>query len=351
MMKAMVLNKVGELPGNPEPLDLSEMEIPAPGDHEILIRVEACGVCRTELDQVEGRLRSVKYPVIPGHQVAGIVEKTGKSVRRFSVGDPAAVGWIFSACGKCEFCRKGLENLCAEFKGTGLDADGGYAEYMTAGEDFACRIPASLAPGEDSKEMLSVAPLICAGAIGYRSVKLSGIGGNDSLGLSGFGSSGSLVLKMVKKIHPGVKIFVFTRSESEQRFALELGADWAGPIGCCCPEKLSAVIDTTPVWTPVLKAMEMLKPSGRLVINAIRKENTDREILTALDYPRHLWMEKEIKSAANVTRADIEECLALAAAASIRPVIQSYRLPEANNALLELKKGGIRGSKVLDLRP
>jgi propanol-preferring alcohol dehydrogenase len=217
---------------------------------------------------------------------------------------------------------------------------------MKINENFACRIPGSLIKGKDS--MLKIAPFLCAGAIGYRSIRLAGIKNGDSLGLTGFGSSGTLVLKMVKRLYPRSGIFVFTRSLDEQRLALELGAAWAGPIGGESKEKMSAIIDTTPVWTPVVKSLEILKPSGCLVINAIRKEDSDKNILSTIDYPSHLWMEKSIKSAANVTRKDIEECLELASAASIEPEIQVYGLLDANKALKDLKEGRIRGSKVLD---
>jgi propanol-preferring alcohol dehydrogenase len=346
-MKAMVLNKVSQLAENPDPLKFTEVKKPVPLNNEILIRVKACGVCHTELDEIEGRLIPAKYPVIPGHQVIGRVERMGKSAGLFREGDWAAAGWIFSACGKCSFCLSGLENLCPEFKGTGLDANGGYAEYMTIGENFACRIPDPLISVPD--DALKIAPLICAGAIGYRSIRLAGIRNGDTLGLTGFGSSGSLVLRMVKHLYPGTKIFVFTRNEGERRSALELGAVWSGPIGGDCPEKLSAVIDTTPVWTAVLRSLEVLKPAGRLVINVIRKEDSDKNILSSIEYSTHLWMEKEIKSVANVSRKDVEECLELAADAHLKPLVRIYPLSEANSALKELKEGKITGSKVIGL--
>ncbi len=194
---------------------------------------------------------------------------------------------------------------------------------------------------------MEAAPLLCAGAIGYRSLRLTGIQDGQNLGLVGFGASAHLVLKMVRQAYPNTKVFVFARMEPEKTFALELGAVWAGDIEEKCPQKLQAAIDTTPAWKPIVEALKNLEPGGRLVVNAIRKEEADKNELLKLDYPRHLWLEKEIKSVANVTRKDVEEFLALAATIPIRPEVQEYKLEEANTALLELKERKIRGAKVL----
>ena len=250
------------------------------------------------------------------------------------------MAWIYSACGKCPFCLSGNENLCDRFKATGRDAHGGYAEYLTVPETFAYPIPETFSDVE-------AAPLLCAGAIGYRSLRLTGIRDGQNLGLVGFGASAHLVLKMVRKAYPNTKVFVFARMDKEKAFALELGAVWAGDIEEECPEKLQAAIDTTPAWKPIVEALKNLEPGGRLVVNAIRKEEADKHALLKLDYPRHLWLEKEIKSVANVARKDVEEFLALAAAIPIRPEVQEYKLEEANTALLELKERKIRGAKVL----
>jgi len=344
-MKALVINQITSLSENRNPLVLIDLAKPFPVDNEILVEIYACGVCHTEIDEIEGRAKPPVLPVIPGHQVAGKVVEKGNSVQKFKIGDMVGVGWIYSACGKCDFCKKGLENLCADFKATGLDANGGYAEYMKIKEDFAVHIPEPL-----QKEILHVAPLLCAGAIGYRSLWLSKIQNNNTLGLSGFGGSAHLVLKMARYQFPDTKIYVFARSEVERKFSLELGADWAGDFEDTPPEMLDSIIDTTPVWTPILKSMKNLKPGGRLIINAIRKEEVDKKSLLKLDYPSHLWMEKEIKSVANVTRFDIEECLRLSAMAGIKPEIQAFKLEEANRALLELKERKIRGSKVLIIK-
>ncbi len=341
-MKAMVLKGIVDLRENRKPLVMEDLPIPEPKEKEILIKVSACGVCHTELDEIEGRTPPPRFPIILGHQVVGRVERLGKGASRFKEGERVGVGWIYWACGKCEYCKKGNENLCPQFKATGRDADGGYAEYMVVHEDFACKIPDVFSDTE-------AAPLFCAGAIGYRSLKLTGLKDGQNLGLTGFGASGHLVLKMVKYRFPNTKVFIFARSEREREFAKELGAVWAGDTEDTSPEPLNAIIDTTPVWKPPVEALKNLKPGGRLVINAIRKEDVDKDYLLKIDYPTHLWMEKEIKSVANVTRKDIEEFLELASQIPIRPEIQEFPLEDANIALLELKERKIRGAKVLKI--
>ncbi len=341
-MKAMVLKGIVDMEKNKEPLVMEDIPIPDPGEGEILIKIYACGVCHTELDEIEGRTPPPRFPMVLGHQVVGRVEKLGPGVKRFKEGDRVGVGWIYWACGRCEFCRRGEENLCPEFKATGRDANGGYAEYMVINENFACKVP-------DAFSDIEAAPLFCAGAIGYRSLKLTGLKDGQNLGLTGFGASGHLVLKMVKHSFPNTKIFVFARSQREREFARELGAVWAGDTADKAPELLDAIIDTTPAWKPVVEALKNLKPGGRLVINAIRKEDRDKDYLLRLDYPTHLWMEKEIKSVANVTRRDIEEFLDLASRIPIKPEVQVFPLEEANRALSELKERKIKGAKVLKI--
>jgi propanol-preferring alcohol dehydrogenase len=341
-MKAMVLKEVVQLADNVAPLCLQQVDDPVPGAGEILIRVSACGVCHTELDEIEGRTPPPRFPVILGHEVVGRVLRGGEGAGRFAPGDRVGVAWIYSACQRCKFCRSGRENLCAEFLATGRDADGGYAEQMIVPEQFAYPLPASFSDSQ-------AAPLLCAGAIGYRSLRLSGIEDGQTLGLTGFGASGHLVLKLVQHRYPNTKVFVFARSPGEQEFARQLGAAWAGDTEQSSPDKLDAIIDTTPVYKPVVEALRNLERGGRLVINAIRKEAVDQEYLLRLDYPTHLWMEKEIKSVANVTRADVREFLDLAAQIGLRPEFEEYSLTEANRALLELKQSKIRGAKVLML--
>jgi propanol-preferring alcohol dehydrogenase len=341
-MKAMLLNAVCDVEQNREPLVMDEINVPEPAAGEVLIRVSACGVCHTELDEIEGRTLPPLLPVVPGHQVVGVVVQAGRGVRRHRVGDRLGVAWIYSACGHCPFCRAGDENLCADFKATGRDADGGYAEYMVVDQDFAYNIPERFTDVE-------AAPLLCAGAIGYRSLHLTGISDGQKLGLTGFGASAHLVLKMVRYRYPGSDVFVFARSEQERAFARELGAVWAGNTDDVPPVKLHAIIDTTPAWKPVLEALKNLESGGRLVINAIRKEEADKDYLLELNYPEHLWLEKQIKSVANVTRRDVIEFLELAAAIPIKPEIQTYGLEEANRALYELKTRKIKGAKVLKI--
>jgi alcohol dehydrogenase, propanol-preferring len=341
-MKAMLLEKLTDLKREGKPLHLREIPVPVPGAGEILVKVSVCGVCHTELDEIEGRTPPPVFPVVPGHQVVGQVVMTEGITHKIKTGDRVGVGWIFSSCGKCSYCLSGNDNLCPEFRATGRDANGGYAEYIKVPENSAFLIPESFSDNE-------AAPLLCAGAIGYRSLRLSGITNGQILGLTGFGASAHLVMKMVKYRYPDTKVFVFARSGQEREFAMELGAVWTGDFREMSPEHPDAVIDTTPVWRPVVEAMKNLAPGGRLVINAIRKEDTDKDCLLEIDYPGHLWMEKEIKSVANVSRRDISEFLQIAADMNIKPEVQEYELEEANIALMELKERKIRGAKVLKI--
>lgn len=339
-MRAMILRTLADLDRNPEPLEMADLAVPVPAAGEIRIRVAVCGVCHTELDEIEGRTPPPRLPVVPGHQAVGRVDALGPGVAGLREGDRVGVPWIYSACGRCRYCREGNENLCPFFRATGRDADGGYAEFMTVPAPFAHPIPEAFLDVE-------AAPLLCAGAIGYRSLKLSGLEDGEALGLTGFGASAHLVLKMVRHRYPNTPVHVFARSEGERAFARELGAFWAGDPGEEPPGKLAAVIDTTPAWQPVVEALKHLEPEGRLVINAIRKEERDKSALLGLDYPRDLWMEKEVKSVANVARSDVREFLALAAEIPLHPEVQEFPLERANQALRELKERRIRGAKVL----
>jgi propanol-preferring alcohol dehydrogenase len=339
-MKAMVLKELADLTATGRPLELAEVLVPEPDQGQILLRVLTCGVCHTELDEIEGRTPPSRLPMIPGHQVVGRVERLGPGADRHQVGDRVGVGWIYLACGRCRLCRRGDENLCADFQATGRDADGGYAQWMVVPQAFAYPIPEIFSDAE-------AAPLLCAGAIGYRSLRLTGLQNGQTLGLTGFGASGHLVLKMVRHRFPDTRVHVFARSERERAFARELGAVWTGETGDSAPAGLDAVIDTTPVWKPLVEALRNLAPGGRLVINAIRKEDADKDYLLNCDYVTHLWMEREIKSVANVARRDVVEFLDLAAEIPIRPEVEEFPLEDANRALTELKKGHLRGAKVL----
>jgi propanol-preferring alcohol dehydrogenase len=338
-MKAMALTKIICLEESTTPLAAVDIPEPQLGAGELLVKVSVCGVCHTELDEIEGRCPPPRLPVIPGHQVVGRVVATGGG-SRFRPGDRVGIAWIAGACGKCYLCRDGRENLCASFVALGRDVNGGYAEYLTVREQFAFPVPEFFSDVE-------AAPLLCAGAIGYRALKLTGLNGTGRLGLIGFGASAHLVLQMVRYRFPDVAIFVFVRNPAEREFALALGAAWAGDVVTVAPTQLTAIIDTTPAWGPVVHALKCLEPGGRLVINAIRKEEADRNALLGIEYPVHLWQEKEIKSVANITRADVAEFLPLAAEMRLRASVREYPLVEANQALMDLKRGGTRGAKVL----
>lgn len=340
-MKAMVLARTGPIEN--QPLELREVPTPEPGPGEIRIRITACGVCHTELDEIEGRLEA-RLPVIPGHEIVGQVDALGPGASRFQPGRRVGVAWIYSACGVCSRCRAGNENLCTQFRGTGCDADGGYAEYCVVPEDSAYPIPE---PFSD----VQAAPLLCAGVVGYRALRLTNLQDGRTLGFFGFGASAHILIQVARHKFPAARLFVFTRSgqTEHQEWAKSLGADWAGVTGETPPSPLDAAIDTTPAWTPIVEAMRVLAPGGRLVINAIRKESRDQEALLHLDYPTHLWREKEIKTVANVTRQDAREFLPLAAEIPIQPQVQEFTLEQANEALLFVKQGKTQGAAVLRL--
>lgn len=336
----MILKETTDLRENKSPLELVDIAAPVPNKGEVLIRISVCGVCHTELDEIEGRTPPPSFPRILGHQVVGTVEELGDKAGRFKIGDRVGVAWIYSSCGECRYCTEGNDNLCEDFKATGRDKDGGYAEYMTVSQNYAYLIPEEFTDSE-------AAPLLCAGAVGYRSLRLTGLKDGQNLGLTGFGASGHLVIRMAKHMFPNSNVYVFARNEEEREFSKQLGALWAGNTEDSAPQKLDAIIDTTPVWKPVVEALKNLNTEGRLVINAIRKEEVDKNYLLNLDYSQHLWMEKEIKSVANVSRKDVIEFLELAARIPIKPEIEEYALEDANKALIELKEGKIKGAKVL----
>jgi propanol-preferring alcohol dehydrogenase len=340
-MKAMILKNTA--PIEEKPLVLEDLPIPQPDPGQILVKILTCGICHTELDEIEGRLQP-RLPIIPGHEVVGKVESLGHKAAKYKVGDRVGIAWINSACGKCNFCREGNENLCADFQGTGCHANGGYSEYTVVTEDFAYLIPDRFSDSE-------AAPLLCAGAIGYRALRLSSLQDGQILGLFGFGASAHIVIQIAKHKYTNCRIFVFTRPGQieHQNLAKKLGADWVGATGDTPPAKLNCAIDFTPVWNPVVEAMRVLEKGGRLVINAIRKEEKDKEALLKLDYPTCMWLEKEIKSVANITKKDAEEFLPLAAEIPIVPEVQEFKLEDANEALMLLKQGKIQGAGVLKI--
>ena len=330
-MKAMVLRETSSI--EKEPLRMEDLPDPVPGPKEILVKVSACGLCHTELDEIEGRLQP-KLPVILGHQVIGRVAGLGSETKRFKLGDRIGIAWIYSACGKCNFCVRGNENLCPDFKGTGCDAHGGYAQYTAIDENYAYFIPERFSDSQ-------AAPLLCAGAIGYRDLALSGLQRGQTLGLFGFGASAHIVIQVAK--YWGCEVFVFTRSEEHRELAKKLGASWTGGPEDQPPRKLDCAIDFTPVGETVLNALRVLEKGERLILAVIRKRNP----IPPLDYSKHLWDEKEIKSVANLTRKDAEDFLSLASEIPILPEVQEFQLEEANQALILLKQGKIQGSGVL----
>ena len=340
-MRAMVLRRTARV--EEKPLVVEDLPIPRPGPKQILVRVSACGICHTELDEIEGRLPA-KLPIILGHQIVGAVESLGSGVSRFKLKDRVGIAWINSACGKCSFCRKGNENLCPEFQGTGCDVNGGYAQYTVVGEDFAYPIPERFSDCQ-------AAPLLCAGAIGYRALRLTNLEDGQILGLFGFGASAHIVIQIAKHKYRSSPVFVFTRAgqKDHQDLAGKLGADWVGVTGDTPPAKLNCAIDFTPAWKPVIEALRVLEKGGRVVINAIRKEEKDKDSLLELSYQNHLWLEKELKTAANITRRDAREFLPLAGEIPIMPQVQEFDLEQANEALLLLKQGKIQGAGVLKI--
>jgi propanol-preferring alcohol dehydrogenase len=338
-MRAMILREPSR---SDTPLvALANAPMPTPEAGEILVRVSVCGVCRTDLDIAEGRVAARQYPLIPGHQIVGRVAATTGADMAFKKGDRVGIAWIHAADGTCRWCRAGMENLCPAFESTGCDANGGYAEYVTVRANFAHRIP-------DELTDIMAAPLLCAGAIGWRSLRLAAPANGEPLGLVGFGASAHIVLQLARLRHPGSPLFVFARDSNQRAFAREIGAAWAGDFGEAPPAQMSAIIDTTPAWHPIVSTLHHLAPGGRLVINAIRKVGADQQELLKLDYAADLWMEREIKSVANVTRSDVREVLDIAANSGLRPTVEEVPLERANDVLERMRTGGsIRGGVVL----
>jgi alcohol dehydrogenase, propanol-preferring len=330
-MKAVVLEEISEI--EKEPLKMKDLPEPVFGPKQILVKISACGVCHTELDEIEGRIQP-RLPIVLGHEIVGRVAELGPGVTRFNWGDRVGIAWINSACGNCHFCQEGNENLCLEFKGTGCHVNGGYTQYTVISEDFAYPIPERFSDSE-------AAPLLCAGAIGYRDLKLSGIKKGQTLGLFGFGASAHIVIQVAK--YWGCEVFVFTRSEQHRNLAEKLGASWTGRPEDEPPKKLNCAIDFTPIGETVPLALSVLEKGGRFIVAVIRKRNP----IPPLDYARLLWDEKEIKSVANITRTDAQDFLTLAAEIPILPEVQEFPLDEANKTLILLKQGRIQGAGVL----
>jgi propanol-preferring alcohol dehydrogenase len=329
-MKACLLHAPAAIETNP--LEYAEVTTPQPNSGEVLVRVRACGVCRTDLHVIEGELPPRKSPVIPGHQVVGIVERQGENTRRFPIGERVGIAWLHRTDGSCEYCRSGVENLCDNPVFTGYTVDGGYAEYIVAPEDFIYAIPAGF-PDEQA------APLLCAGIIGFRSLRLSGIEAGGRLGFYGFGAAAHVAIQVAR--HWGVEVFASTRDVRHQKLALELGAAWAGGTFDEPPKKLDAAIVFAPAGEIVPAALKALKKGGALILGGIHMSP-----IPSFSYDL-VYQERVIRSVANNTRQDGEDFLRVAAEIPIRTHIQIFPLSEANRALNALKNDAIPGAAVL----
>ena len=329
-MKAMVLR--GARPIEEKPLEAVEMPAPTPGPDEIRIKVRACGVCHTDLHTVEGELDLPRLPVIPGHQIVGVVDQLGANVTRFRLGDRVGVAWLYSSCGQCDFCRRGLENLCDQARFTGLHANGGYAQYTVVPAAFAYPLPAGFPD-------LQAAPLLCAGVIGYRSLRLSEIQPGERLGLYGFGASAHVTIQVAR--HWGCEVFVFTRSKEHRQLARELGAVWVGDAKDEPPGLLDSAITFAPAGWIVPEALRVLRKGGTVAINAIHMSP-----IPEMQYGL-IYHERTLRSVANMTRQDAEELLQLAAQIPIHTEVEVYPLAEANDVLQRLKNRQVRGAAVL----
>ncbi len=331
-MKAALLLKPG--PIETQPLVLSDYPVPEPGPKEILIRVKVCGLCHTDLHTIEGELTLPKLPLVPGHQIVGLVEKKGKEARRYEEGDRVGVPWLHSTCGQCEYCKEGNENLCDSARFTGLHADGGYAQYCVAGQEFAYPIPKEYPD-------LQAAPLLCAGIIGYRALRLSGVKPGERLGLYGFGASAHIAIQIAR--HWSCEVYVFTRSEEHRTLAKKLGAVWTGRAEDETPKKLHGAILFAPAGKLVHEALRAIRKGGTVALAGIHMSP-----IPEMDYSL-LYHERGVKSVANSTRKDAQELLRLAPTIPIRIEVEPFPLDGANRALLLLKESKVRGAGVLVL--
>ncbi len=332
-MKAMFLKKFA--PINQNPLELVEFSNPDPGPKDILLRIKVCGVCHTDLHTVEGELPEVRLPIIPGHQVVGVVEKMGKNTSRFKEGDRLGVAWLYSSCMSCGYCTRENENLCESARFTGYHVNGGYAEFIVVPEKFAYVIPEIFSDEEAS-------PLLCAGIIGYRALRLSEIKPGQRLGLYGFGASAHVAIQVA--IHWGCEVYVFTRSEEHRKLAQKLGAVWTGKSKDEPPTKMDSSIIFAPAGELVLDALRVLDKGGTVALAGIYMTP-----IPEMDYVKYLYHERTLRSVANATRQDGEELLKIAAEIPIRTTTQAFRLEEANKALRFLKEGKINGAAILKI--
>lgn len=328
-MEAMLLRKPCRV--EQSPLTLTDLLTPTPGDDELLLRVHACGVCHTDLHTVEGEITG-KLPIVPGHQIVGVVEKIGANVKDSRVGDRVGVPWLYHTCGECEFCRGDRENLCNNAQFTGFHVDGGYAEYAVAPAAFVVRIP-------DSFDNAHAAPLLCAGIIGYRSLRLSGVRPQQALGLYGFGASAHIAIQIARRWD--CEVYVATRGPEHQRLAKELGATWVGRAEEVSDNVLHAAVVFAPAGTLVPEALRALRKGGTLALGGI--------YMTPIPEMKYelLYHERTVRSVANATRSDAQQLMQLAGQIPIRTEVQTFPLAEANRALLALKRSEIHGAGVL----
>ncbi|MEM4512986.1 MAG: alcohol dehydrogenase catalytic domain-containing protein [Ignisphaera sp.] len=319
-----------------EPLVIEEVPEPTINKNQLLIKVSVCGVCYTDIDIIEGRVKC-SIPIIPGHQIVGKIVDIGKEAKNYSIGDRVGVAWIGLTCGNCFYCITDQENLCENFKATGCHINGGYAQYTVAFEDYTYLLPKNV----DDEH---VAPLLCAGAVGYRALKLLNMVDGLRLGLFGFGSSAHIIIQIARKLYPSSEIYVFTRSIHHQEHARKLGADWVGSPYEDPPRKIDRAIDFTPAGEIIGRTLEVLNRGGKIVINVIRKQTP-----IVLDYVKHMWLEKEVKTVANITRKDVTEFIRIVEKFGVDSHIQRYKFEEVNKALRDLKAAKVVGSPILKI--
>jgi alcohol dehydrogenase, propanol-preferring len=332
-MRAMILKE--PKPAEAEPLLAADLAKPIPLGGEIRVRVNVCGVCRTDLHTVEGELSLPRLPLVPGHQIVGVVDAVGAGVRQFHEGDRVGIPWLHWVCGKCFYCKRGEENLCDHARFTGYHVHGGYAEWTVVEEPFAYRLPKNFSD-------LEAAPLLCAGIIGYRSFKLSGVKPGDRLGLWGFGSSAHIVLQVAK--HMGCQVYVFTRAEAHRHLATKLGANWVGDSHDAPPAPIDGAIIFAPVGALALDALRVMRKGGTVALAGITMSP-----IPEIDYPHLLYHERVLRSVANNTRQDVREFLQLAAEIPVRTEVRAFSLAEANLALQALKRDEIQGSAAIKI--
>ena len=331
-MRAQVLHRPA--PVASAPLVLEERPSPEPGEGAVRVRVHACGCCRTDLHVCEGDLELTHLPIVPGHQVVGIVDAVGEGCTRLAVGDRVGVAWLHETCGRCQFCRRGEENLCEQARFTGWTADGGYADALLVPEDFAIMLP-------DTLDDLSVAPLLCAGVIGYRALRRAEVAPGERVALLGFGASAHLALQVLR--HWGCDVVVLTRGERHRELARELGATWVGHAAELPPATCDRAVVFAPAGELVPVALQAVRPGGTVSLAGIHMSP-----IPSFDYAL-LWRERSLRSVANMTRRDAEEFMALAAEADVRAEVETFPLERANDALEAIKRDDVRGAAVLQI--